>query len=131
MTYLFDSRGYHVANLVGTQLHAPTGTNIGHYLEQQQIFIDMRGHYLGEIVFKNRLMYNKSSPHRSVNYGNYGNYGNAGNYGNPGNYGNIGTVARAISVPFALHYIENTVKRCPLLRSKLFCLRFQADSSPT
>jgi hypothetical protein len=26
---------------------------------------------------------------------------------------------RAISVPFTLHYIEKTVKHCPLLRSKL------------
>jgi hypothetical protein len=93
MDYLFDSRGQHIANIVGKQLHAPTGENIGHYLENQQIFIDMNGRYLGEIIFKNRLMYNGSSPHRGVSYGNYGNYGNVGNYGNPGNHGSIGSVA--------------------------------------
>jgi hypothetical protein len=92
MEYLFDSHGKHIANFVNGQLHEPSGSNIGHYLEDQKIFIDMSGRYLGEIVQGNRLMYNRSSPHRSVNYGNYGNYGNVGNYGNPGNYGSIGMI---------------------------------------
>lgn len=90
MQYLFDSRGRHIANFVNGQLHAPTGQNVGHYMQGQSIFIDMSGRYLGEIVFQNRLLYRRNSPHRSVNYGNYGNYGNVGNYGNPGNYGSIG-----------------------------------------
>lgn len=72
--------------------YAPTGQNIGHYMESEKIFIDMSGRYLGEIVLSNRLMYNRSSPHKNANYGNYGNYGNVGNYGNPGNHGNIGTI---------------------------------------
>jgi|SRR6266567_7905623 len=93
MEYLFNSRGRHIANLVGKQLHAPTGQNIGHYLEGQDIFIDMTGRYLGEIVNRNRLMFNRQCPYQSTNFGNYGNYGNAGNYGNPGNHGNIGTVS--------------------------------------
>ena len=93
MTYLFDSRGHHIANLIGNQLHAPRGENIGHYLEREEIFIDMHGRYLGEIVHENRLLYRRGSPYRGTNYGNYGNYGNAGNYGNPGNHGNIGTIS--------------------------------------
>jgi hypothetical protein len=93
MTYLFDSRGQHIANLIGKQLHAPAGANIGHYLESQQIFIDMNGRYLGELAFDDRLLYNRSSPYRTTNFGNYGNYGNAGNYGNPGTHGSIGVVA--------------------------------------
>lgn len=92
MEFLFDSRGQHIANFVRGQLHAPTGENIGHYMEKSGIFIDMQGHYLGEIVYKNRLMFNRQSPYRSMSYGVYGNYGNVGNYGNPGNYGSIGTV---------------------------------------
>ncbi|WP_198024881.1 hypothetical protein [Bradyrhizobium sp. Cp5.3] len=60
---------------------------IGHYLERQGIFIDMHGRYLGEPLFENRLLYQRNSPHRSVNYGNYG---NVGNYGDPGSYGSIG-----------------------------------------
>jgi len=92
MKFLFNSRGQHIANFVNGQLHAPTGENIGHHIEGQGIFIDMSGRYLGEILHDNRLMYNRSSPHRSVNYGNYGNYGNVGNYGNPGNYGSIGII---------------------------------------
>lgn len=37
------------------------------------IFFDMQGRYLGEIVHKNRLMYNCNSPHTSANYGDYDN----------------------------------------------------------
>jgi hypothetical protein len=99
MQYLFNSRGQHIANFVNGQLHAPTGQNIGHYLESQSIFIDMQGRYLGEIISENRLMYRRNSPHRSVNYGSYGNYGNVGNYGNPGNYGSIGTPGGFEDVP--------------------------------
>jgi hypothetical protein len=93
MIYLFDSEGLHIANLIDEQLHAPTGPNIGHLLKEQGILIDMHGRYLGEIVYNDRLMFNKSSAHRSTNFGNYGNYGNAGNYGNPGRAGSIGRVS--------------------------------------
>jgi hypothetical protein len=44
-------------------------------------------------------MYNRSSGHRSVNYGSYGNYGNVGNYGNPGNYGSIGVIGGFDDIP--------------------------------
>jgi hypothetical protein len=91
-TYLFDSRGQHIANLIGDQLHAPNGRNIGHLMKNQGIFIDMHGHYLGEIIAGNRLMYDRSSGYQSMNFGSYGDYGNAGNYGNPGNAGSIGSI---------------------------------------
>jgi hypothetical protein len=93
LKYLFNSKGEHIANFINGQLHSPTGNNIGHYLQRENIFIDMYGRYLGEIVHQNRLMYNVSSPYKSINFGSYGNYGNAGNYGNPGNYGSIGVIA--------------------------------------
>lgn len=99
MKFLFNSKGQHIANFVNGQLHSPTGKNIGHFLAQQEIFIDMNGHYLGEIVQKNRLMHNKYSGHRSTNYGNYGNYGNVGNYGNPGNMGSIGSIHGYEDIP--------------------------------
>jgi hypothetical protein len=90
MNRLFDSLGRHIANELNGHLYSPRGDNIGHYVQSAQIFIDMSGSYLGEIIFGNRLVYNRSSPHRSSNYGSYGNYGNIGNYGNPGNFGSIG-----------------------------------------
>jgi len=89
MKYLFNSRGQHIANEVNGQLHARSGKNIGHYLQNEKIFIDIRGHYLGEIIHNNRLVHARNSPYRSLNFGVYGNYGNAGNYGNPGNTGAI------------------------------------------
>lgn len=92
MQFLFNSRGQHIANLVNGQLHSTSGNNIGHYLPDQKIFIDMSGKYLGEVVYKNRLMYNQMTPYKNVNFGVYGNYGNVGNYGNPGNFGYIGSL---------------------------------------
>lgn len=89
MRYLCNSRGQHIANEVNGQLHSPRGANVGHYLKNERIFIDMDGHYLGELIYDNRLVSNRSSPYRSVNFGIYGNYGNVGNYGNPGNYGSV------------------------------------------
>ena len=99
MQFLFDSHGHHIANFVNGQLHAPTGKNIGHFLESYGIFIDMHGRYLGEIVHENRLLYRKNSPYRCANYGNYGNYGNVGNYGNPGNHGSIGMIGGFGNIP--------------------------------
>lgn len=99
MQFLFNSSGKHIANLVNGQLHAPSGQNIGHYLEGEQIFIDMRGRYLGEIVSGNRLMRSNHSAYASVNFGNYGNYGNAGNYGNPGNAGSVGSFGGYSDIP--------------------------------
>lgn len=93
MKYLFNSQGNHIANEVNGQLHATTGQNIGHYLPDYGIFIDMRGYYLGEIIFENRLMSNRNNGYRNTCFGNYGNYGNVGNYGNPGNSGSIGMIS--------------------------------------
>lgn len=93
MKRLFNSKGQHIANFVKKQLYSPSGSNIGHYLESEEIFIDMRGRYLGEIIQENRLMYNNYSTYRNTNFGSYGNYGNIGNHGNPGNYGSIGTLS--------------------------------------
>ena len=58
----------------------------------EDIFIDIRGWYLGEIVDRNRLLYRNNSEYKSENYGSYGNYGNVGSYGN---YGNIGSCSYA------------------------------------
>ena len=79
--YLFDSKGCHIANFINDQLYAPTGENIGHYLEKEKIFIDFKGHYVGEIVLDNRLMYNRASPYKSKKFVRYGDSGNVGSYG--------------------------------------------------
>ena len=56
MQALFNSKGYHIANFNNNQLYNTSGDNIGHYLDSYQIFIDMDGKYLGEILYKNRLI---------------------------------------------------------------------------
>jgi hypothetical protein len=81
--YLFDSRGRHIANLIGEQLHAPTGETIGRYEKTAGMFIDMSGNYLGEIVGRDRLLYNYSSSYRWRNYGNHGDCRNTCDSGTP------------------------------------------------
>ena len=43
MDFLFNSKGKHIANLINGQLHALSGKNIGHLMDNENIFIDMRG----------------------------------------------------------------------------------------
>lgn len=93
MKYLFNRSGQHIANLVNNQLHHPHGKNIGHFLPDYNIFIDMRGRYLGEVVQNDRLLAHRNSPYRNMSFGVYGNYGNVGNYGNPGNHGSTGMIS--------------------------------------
>lgn len=101
MKRLHNSKGKHIANFANNQLHAPSGTNIGHYLAKESIFIDMSGRYLGEIVSDNRLLYNQSSAYSSISFGSHGDCGNIGNAGNPGNVGSIGVQAGFADVPEA------------------------------
>ncbi|MGN4805960.1 hypothetical protein [Bacillus cereus group sp. MYBK214-1] len=100
MEFLFNSKGEHIANFVNGQLHAPSGENIGHYRENEKIFIDMNGYYLGEVMYGNRLFHNNYSSYKNINFGIYGNYGNVGNYGNPGNYGSIGLMGGYEDISF-------------------------------
>lgn len=51
MIDLHDSHGRHIANFVSGQLHDVQGRNIGHYLENEGIFINMQGYYLIEIIY--------------------------------------------------------------------------------
>lgn len=90
MQRLFNSSGAHIANESDGRLYAPGGSNVGRFIDSAEIFVDLNGRYLGEIVSDNRLLSRRSSPYHSVNYGNAGNAGNIGNYGNPGNHGTIG-----------------------------------------
>lgn len=99
MKFLFDSGGRHVANLVKDQLHSPSGENVGHFLAAENIFVDMAGDYLGEIVHDNRIMYNRGSSHCAVNFGNRGNFPNAGNFGNAENCGSIGKLGGFEDIP--------------------------------
>jgi hypothetical protein len=93
MQFLFDSRGRHIANEVSGRLHTPAGKHFGHFMAQLGVFIDLDGHYLGEIVRKNRLMVNRRSPHKTSDFCVYGDYGTAGSFGTPSSPGGVGAVA--------------------------------------
>lgn len=93
MKRLHDSRGRHIANEQNGRLYAPNGPNIGRFIENAEIYVDLSGRYLGEVVANNRLLRNRSSGYRRTNFGNAGSTGSIGNAGNPGNVGNIGLIA--------------------------------------
>lgn len=93
MKRFYNSRGTHIANESRGRLYATTGSNIGRYIETADIYVDLSGRYLGEVVANNRLMSNRSSGYRSTNFGNAGNSGNIGNAGNPGSAGSIGIIS--------------------------------------
>lgn len=87
MRSLHNSGGEHVANFLNGQFYSTSGDNVGHYVAREGIFVDMDGHYLGEVYPGNRLAFNNYSSYSNVSYGAYGNYGNIGNDGNQGNIG--------------------------------------------
>jgi len=99
MKFLFDGGGRHVANFVKDQLYSPKGENVGHYLEDKRIFVDMDGAYLGEIIHENRIVYNLGSIYRGVAVGKLGNYPNVGNFGSAGTCGVIGAMAGYEDIP--------------------------------
>lgn len=65
MIDLHDSHGRHIANFVSGQLHDVQGRNIGHYLENEGIFINMQGYYLGEILY---LIFDYPHKHYTFKY---------------------------------------------------------------
>ena len=54
MKYLFNSKGKHIANLVNGQLHSPTGTNIGHYLEKEKTLLEIIEKKSRKKIIKNK-----------------------------------------------------------------------------
>lgn len=75
MEYLFNSKGKHIATFSNGLLYNSIGRNIGCYLNNEKIFIDLQGRYLGEIINTNRLAYCVNSCYDNSNFGNQANYG--------------------------------------------------------
>lgn len=67
--FLYNSRGLHIANFLNQSLYSPTGENIGSYIPQFNIFIDLNGQYLGEIVEEHYLITKINSPFLNINLG--------------------------------------------------------------
>jgi hypothetical protein len=92
MRRFFNMRGEHIANESGGRLYAPSGSNIGRFIDGANIYVDISGRYLGEVLHDNRLVSNRTSGYRSTNYSNAGSTGSIGSAGNPGNIGSIGSI---------------------------------------
>lgn len=61
MILLYDSDGQHIASLDSSQLYSVSGRHVGVYIDDAGIFIDLEGHYLGEIFQNDRLLEDPSS----------------------------------------------------------------------
>src|SRR4051812_46730018 len=69
MKGLYDSRGENIAILVGKALYSPmSGLHVGHCLRGEDIFVDNRGKYLGELVGDDLLLSKDDSPHRATTF---------------------------------------------------------------
>ena len=84
MKYLFNLHGVHIANEVNDQLYTDKGVHVGHFLMDYEIFIDLKGYYLGEIVFENRLLFKSDSIYKKFCFGNHGKFKSIEFLGMPG-----------------------------------------------
>ncbi len=107
--FLFDSHGRHIATLVDGQLLAPSGAAIGHLLSCG-IVIAHDGRYLGEIVHESRLMSNRTSEHRSRDFGSYRYSRNGEAIVSPNNPGPIGPVEGFEDTPVS-RLLQRPVKK--------------------
>jgi hypothetical protein len=87
MQLLFDSHGTFIASEEGGRLHSRIGHNIGHYRSAERIFIDLSGHYLGEVILGNRLLRQRRSQYRNIGFAVQGAYSGIGVIADPGNAG--------------------------------------------
>ena len=69
MTYLFDSQGRFIAIELNEGLFTVEGKNIGRYLRNAGIYVDLTGRYLGEIININRLAADRNSRHHQTSFG--------------------------------------------------------------
>jgi hypothetical protein len=90
LKHLFNSKGQYIAIEQEGRLYTRGGKNIGHFVPEYGIYIDMRGRYLGEVMYENRLLYNRYSPFRSTAFGVWGDAGAIDTFGDPGKPGSIG-----------------------------------------
>jgi hypothetical protein len=88
--HLYNSKGQHIAIEQDGRLYSRSGRNIGHFVPEYGIFIDMRGRYVGETMYDNRLLYNRYSPFRTTAFGTWGASGAIDPVGQPGKQGAIG-----------------------------------------
>lgn len=67
--FLFNSKGKHIATYYEGGLFSPKGKNIGVFLREEKIFVDMNGKYIGGVTKDNRLLANTFSEHYGKNFG--------------------------------------------------------------
>ncbi len=72
MIHLYNSEGYHIATEFQGHLYSVDGENIGHFASDQNLFIDLKGFYLGEIISTNRLVYNTKNKYIGLDFGEIG-----------------------------------------------------------
>ena len=67
--FLYNSHGFHVANFLNQSLYTPAGECLGSYVPQLNIFVDLNGNYLGEVVEDHYLISKMDSPYLNMKIG--------------------------------------------------------------
>ena len=83
MVYLYDTGGRHIANEHGGYLFLSNGELAGRYMEKNGVFASLNGHYLGEIICMNRLLFNRNSRYLTTNFGECPQRGSIGAFQSP------------------------------------------------
>jgi len=99
MDFLYNYKGKHIATLINGQLYSVKGANIGHFLKSSNIFIDIRGNYLGQVPFANRLLYSDIYAYDGISFGSLGDFGNIGYIGDIGEVGNLDVIDGFSDIP--------------------------------
>lgn len=100
MKYLFNLYGVHIANEVNDQLYTDKGFHVGCFLRDYEIFIDLKGQYLGEIVLENRLLFKSDSVYKNFCFGYHGKYSSIEYLGTPGFLGVIVQPLSYVNIEF-------------------------------
>jgi hypothetical protein len=77
--YIYDSVGDNIAFFINGQLWNLDGNHVGRFLVKEGIFINLAGHYIGE-MHNGRLVNNTNSPYRKVPFGQQSDLRHIGKY---------------------------------------------------
>jgi hypothetical protein len=89
MEYFFNYSGKNIAIALDKQLYTPQGNHIGRYVPGQNIYVDLKGNYLGQVPFANRLLRSEIYSFDGINFGEIESFGNIGDIGVVGHGGSI------------------------------------------
>lgn len=85
----YNYNGQFIATAISEQLYSPHGDHLGRYIPSHKIYVDLKGNYLGQVPFANRLLRSDLYSFDEINFGEIESFGNIGYIGDIGSGGEI------------------------------------------